>query len=334
MNSIGILGAGTWGLALARMLSRAGHQVTVWSALPSEIEELRRTRSNRNLPEMKLPEQIVLTTELRQACEQKDLLLFVVPSRFVRSTAAAAAPFIKEDQLIADAGKGLEAGTLLTLSEVITDELAKHGDHSRVRVVALSGPTHAEEVARDLPTTIVAACQDMTAAGRVQQIVMNSTMRVYTNSDIKGVELCGAMKNIIALACGISAGIGLGDNTKAALITRGLAEMTRLGTCFGCQEETFAGLAGMGDLVVTATSLHSRNNRCGYLIGQGYPAEEAVKKVGMVVEGLNALPAAMELSARCGVELPITQMVNSIVNGHIDPAEAVLALMNRDPKAE
>ena len=327
---IGVLGAGTWGMALTRMLCNIGHEVTVWSALPEEIDQLDRERTQKNLPGMTIPAAVRFTRDLADVCAGRDLLLFAVPSIFVRSTAERAARYIPEGQLIADVAKGLEAETLMTMSEVITDALPG----KRPTVVALSGPTHAEEVAQDLPTTIVAACADQTAAETVQAIFMNDVMRVYTNTDIRGVELCGALKNIIALAAGISSGIGYGDNAKAALITRGLAEITRLGEKLGCEPRTFAGLAGMGDLIVTATSRHSRNNRCGCLIGQGVRPDEAIRQVGMVVEGVNALDAAMKLSEKYDVEMPIVHAVDRVVHHNADPADQVRRLMNRDPKTE
>lgn len=329
MASIGVLGAGTWGVALARMLVNAGHEVTVWSALPAEIDELSRTRRQKNLPDMAIPEKTVFTKHLEEACAQKDLLLFAVPSVFVRATARAAAPYLGGNRLVADAAKGIEPDTLLTMTEVIRDELK-----NPAALVALSGPTHAEEVARDLPTTIVSASGDLKAAEAVQDVFMTPRFRVYTNPDVKGVELCGAVKNIIALAAGISAGLGYGDNTKAALITRGMAEITRLGVAMGCREQTFAGLAGIGDLIVTATSRHSRNNRCGELIGRGVPPEEAVRQVGMVVEGVNALPAAVALSRKYGVSMPITMAVSDVVRNGRSPGDAVMELMTRDRKAE
>ena len=332
MARIGILGAGTWGMALTRMLSLCGHSVIVWSALPEEIEEYRKTRRQPNLPDMIIPEEVCFTTSVQEVCTSKDLLLFVVPSVFVRSTAAAAAPYIPDGQLIVDAAKGIESGTLLTLTQVIADELQKAGRSARL--VALSGPTHAEEVAKDLPTTIVAASPDEEAALLVQQIFMNDVMRVYTNEDILGVELCGAMKNIIALASGAALGLGYGDNTKAALITRGMHEITMLGTAMGCDPGTFSGLAGIGDLIVTATSTHSRNNRCGHLIGQGVSPEEAIRQVGMVVEGINAIPAALQLQAKYNVEMPLVNAIDAVVNHNADPRETVHFLMTRAPRSE
>ena len=334
MKTIGVLGAGTWGMALARMLCVSGHDVTVWSAIGREIDEFSVTRKHPNLPNMTIPAGIRFTKEVAEVCADKDILLFAVPSVFVRSTAATARDHIPDGQIIVDVAKGIEADTLLSMSEVIGDELRRDGKHDHVKLVALSGPTHAEEVALDMPTVIVSACPDLEVAEKVQDIFMNTCMRVYTNSDILGVELCGALKNIIALASGISAGLGYGDNAKAALITRGMAEITRLGTAMGGREQTFGGLAGMGDLIVTATSEHSRNNRCGKLLGQGMAPAEAVKAVGMVVEGINALPAAVKLAERYQVELPIVMAVNAVVNESADPRETVARLMGRDKKNE
>lgn len=334
MQRIGVLGAGTWGMALARMLANSNHVVTVWSALEREITEFSASRKHPNLPGMVIPESIHFTKSIQEVCENKDILLMAVPSVFVRSTATQMRPFVADGQIIVDVAKGIEADSLLTMTEVIKDEINADKKHDHVKLVALSGPTHAEEVARDLPTTIVSACEDIEAAQAVQDIFMNSCMRVYTNTDIIGVELCGAMKNIIALAAGISSGLGYGDNAKAAIITRGMAEVTRLGMEMGCQEQTFRGLAGIGDLVVTATSVHSRNNRAGNLIGQGYTPEAAIKEVGMVVEGINAIPAAMKLAERYQVELPIIEAVNSIVNQGANTKDVVNGLMSRDKKLE
>lgn len=328
MKKIGVIGAGTWGIALSRMLSNAGYSVTVWSSLPEEIDKLASTRRQKNLPNMEIPDAIYFTKEIKQVCIEKDIILFAVPSVFVRSTAKIVAGYVPDGQIIVDVAKGIEPDTLMLMSEVIFSEIPQ------AKVVALSGPTHAEEVARDLPTTIVAAHEDISIAEYVQGIFTNPVMRVYTNTDVKGVELCGALKNIIALAAGISAGLGYGDNTKAALITRGLAEIERLGLKMGCLPETFSGLAGMGDLIVTATSKHSRNNRCGYLIGQGYEPGEAVKQVGMVVEGLNALPAAMKFAEKYEIEMPIITTVDAIVNHGMNPMSAVHELMGRDSISE
>ena len=330
MERIGVLGAGTWGMALARVLSNAGHQVTVWSALEKEVEEFSATRLHPNLPGMEIPKEIVFTKSVAEVCKEKSVLLFAVPSVFVRSTARSAAPYIEDGQIILDVAKGMEPKTHLTMTQVIADEIK----NPTVKLVAFSGPTHAEEVAKDLPTAIVAACEDLQVSEFVQTLFTDTCMRVYTNDDVFGVELCGAMKNVMALAAGVAAGIGYGDNTKAALITRGIAEIARLGVAMGCKMETFAGLTGIGDLIVTATSMHSRNNRCGILLGQGVPPQEAIKQVGMVVEGINALPAAMELKEKYKVEMPLTEAVNAVVNLGASPLEQVQKLMHRQIKAE
>ena len=315
MKRIGILGAGTWGMALARMLTVSGNDVLVWSAIEKEIDSLSTTRKHPNLPQMKIPDELRFTKSIEEVCKDKDILLFAVPSVFVRSTAAKARPYVADGQIIVDVAKGIEPDTLYTMTEILADELGKEGGPKGVRLVALSGPTHAEEVAIDLPTTIVSASKDMEAAAYVQEVFTNNVMRVYTNEDIKGVELSGAMKNVIALGVGISTGLGYGDNARAALITRGIAEIARLGVAMGCNVHTFAGLAGIGD-------------------GKGETPENAVKEVGMVVEGMNALPAALELAERYQVEMPIVQTVNAIVNKGMSAAEAVKSLMERGLKNE
>ena len=297
-RKIGILGAGTWGMALARMLCVSGNDVLVWSALGQEIDNLSTTRVHPNLPGMKIPQELKFTKSMEEVCTDKDILMFAVPSVFVRGTAAKARPYVADGQIIVDVAKGVEPDTLMTMTEILADELGKE------------------------------------AARYVQEVFNNTCMRVYTNPDIKGVELSGAMKNVIALGVGISTGLGYGDNARAALITRGIAEIARLGVAMGCNVHTFAGLAGIGDLIVTATSMHSRNNRAGILIGKGKSPAEAVKEVGMVVEGMNALPAALELAEKYQVEMPIVQTVDAIVNHGMSAAEAVRALMDRGLKNE
>lgn len=334
MKQIGVLGAGTIGMSMARMLCNSGNDVLVWSAIESELEECETTRKHYNLPGMTLPEGIRYTRDIAEVCRGKDLLMFAIPSVFIRSAVNTAREYIPDGQIIADVGKGIEPDTLFTMSQIIKDELGKDGRHDHVKIVALSGPTHAEEIALDIPTTIVSACEDLQAAEYVQEICSNPNMRVYTNADVSGIELCGALKNVIALACGISTGIGFGDNTKAALITRGMAEITRLGLKMGCMEQTFYGLAGMGDLIVTATSMHSRNNKCGMYIGQGKSVDEAVREVGQVVEGLNTLPAALQLAEKYDVEMPIVSALGSIVNDGADPLDVVSMLMGRELKSE
>ena len=329
-NKAAVLGAGTWGIALARMLANAGKEVTVWSALEDEVINLQNTNRHPKLPGVEFPETIHYTADIKKACSKKEIIVFAVPSVYVRSTARTAAPHITESQIVVDVAKGIEADTLMTMTEIIADELK----NPAIPLVALSGPTHAEEVSRDLPTTIVAASKDEEAAVTVQNFFSTSFMRVYTNSDVKGVEICGAIKNIMALAAGISTGLGYGDNAKAAIITRGLAELSRIGMKIGCDFQTFSGLAGMGDMIVTCTSEHSRNNRCGYLIGTGLKPDEAVKEVGMVVEGINALPAAMRMAKECGEDAPIIRAVNSVVFENADPHEAVRTLFGRELKSE
>lgn len=332
MTKIAVFGAGTWGIALARLLAANGRDVTVWSAIPAELKSLAETHRHPNLPGMELPADMHFTADIAEACKGRDILLFAVPSPFVRATAKKAAPHIAEGQIIVDVAKGVEDKTLMTMSEIIEDELAKV--HRTARVVALSGPTHAEEVARDMPTLIVAACSDADAAKAVQKVFNTPNFRVYTNTDRRGTELGGAVKNIIALAVGIALGLGYGDNAKAALITRGNAELTRLGLAMGCRPETFAGLSGMGDLIVTCTSMHSRNLHAGMLIGRGMDPEDAKKEVGQVVEGINALPAACRLAALYKVEMPIVQSVACILDGKLAARDALNALMNRDLKHE
>lgn len=332
MSTIAVFGAGTWGIALARLLAVNGHDVTVWSALPEELVPLRETRRHKNLPGMELPAGIHYTADIAAACRGRDLLLFAVPSPYVRATARRAAPHIPAGQLIVDVAKGVEEKTLFTMSEIIEDELAAR--NTAATVVALSGPTHAEEVARDLPTAIVAGCADEDAARRVQAAFTTPTFRVYTNPDRRGVELGGAVKNVIALAVGIALGLGYGDNAKAALITRGNAELARLGTAMGCDPKTFAGLSGMGDLIVTCTSMHSRNLHAGMLLGRGMSAEQAKTEVGQVVEGMNALPAARRLAKKYKVEMPIVETVGLMMDGKLRAGDAMAALMGRDLKRE
>ena len=332
MTKIAVFGAGTWGIALARLLAVNGRDVTVWSAIPAELKSLSTTRRHPNLPGMELPSAMHYTADIAEACTGRDILLFAVPSPFVRSTAKKAAKYIPDGQLIVDVAKGVEDKTLMTMSEIIEDELAKA--KRTARVVALSGPTHAEEVARDMPTLIVAASEDEAAAKAVQKAFTAPSFRVYTNTDRLGTELGGAVKNVIALAVGIALGLGYGDNAKAALITRGNAELTRLGLAMGCKPETFAGLSGMGDLIVTCTSMHSRNLHAGMLLGRGKTAEEAKAEVGQVVEGINALPAACRLAKKYRVEMPIVQSVDAILSGKLEARNALAALMGRGLKHE
>ena len=328
---IGILGSGTWGTALANLLISIGHEVTLWSKFESELEYIASNHAHKNLPGVVINEQIKLTSNLEAAICGQDVIVMAVPSPFVRQTARLIKDYVKEGQIIVTVAKGVEKGTLMTTSEIIHDEL-KEKD---LPVEALSGPTHAEEVAIGLPTLIVSACEDIKAAEQIQDIFYSSKcLRVYTNQDIKGVEICGALKNIIAIAAGMSDGLGFGDNAKAALITRGLREITKIGLAVGANINTFSGLTGIGDIVVTATSVHSRNHKAGYLLGQGYSLEETLEKVGMVVEGLNSLEAAIELEQKYGLNLPIIDTVSAIISGKTSVKEAVPALFGRSKKDE
>lgn len=333
MARVGVLGAGTWGTALARMLALNGHETALWSPRPRDIDALAKTHYHKHLEGVRIPETILLTKDAREACAEKDLIVFALPSVAIRQTAQTVKPYLRDGQILVSVAKGMEADTLLTMTGIINDVL-EEGRQERFHYAALSGPTHAEEVARDLPSAIVAACREDRVARTVQDVFMNSSMRVYRSSDLLGVELCGALKNVIAIAAGACVGMGFGDNTRAALVTRGMAEIKRLGLKMGCRPETFDGLAGIGDMIVTSTSLHSRNMRAGMLIGQGMEPKKAVESIGMVVEGINALPAALELADRYQVELPITFAVDAVVNGGQDPRRVVLDLMMRDKKAE
>ena len=328
MAKITVLGGGTWAIGLTIQLATAGHDVTVWSALESEIEMLSSTHAHVNLPGATIPDSVKYTLDDKEAVTDKDILVMAVASSFTRRTAKRLAPLVKDGQIIVDVAKGIEEGTLKTLSEQINDEIPG------ARVVALSGPTHAEEVSRYMPTTIVASSPDKEVAKYIQDVFMTDTLRVYTSSDIKGVELGGSLKNVVALAAGITDGLGYGDNAKAALITRGIAEISRLGVKMGCRPETFSGLTGMGDLIVTCASMHSRNRRCGILLGQGKSLEEAQKEVGMVVEGIYSAKAAIELGKKYEVSLPIIEQVNLILFEGKDAGTAVKELMLREKKDE
>lgn len=334
MNKVSIIGAGTWGIALANMLCDTHCKVTVWSALPQEIDYIQQHHRHPKLKDVPIHQAMDLTKDLKEAVEASEVLVLAVPSVFVRSTCQAMAPYIKPSQLIVDVAKGIEKDTLFTMSELIHEELNRVISFDYDHIIALSGPTHAEEVSVGMPSTLVAACVNEDHAKHIQELFTSPYMRVYTNTDIKGVELCGALKNVIALAAGISHGLGYGDNATAALVTRGISEMSRLGIAMGASIHTFYGLAGLGDLVVTCTSRHSRNNQCGTYIGQGASIQEAIDKVGMVVEGLNALDAAYLLGVNHHCELPIINAVYRVVHFNLSPKEAVAQLYNRENKAE
>lgn len=329
MSEVGVIGAGSWGIALASLLYKNGHQVTVWSALPDEIEMLKANHEHMDkLPGVKLPKEMDFTTDLKEAVTGKEVLVLAVPSPFTRSTASKMREFVIPGQVIVNVAKGVEEHTLMTLSEIVEEEIPK------AQVAVLSGPSHAEEVGKGIPTTIVVGAKRRATAEMLQKLFMNDVFRVYTSSDVLGMELGGALKNVVALAAGIADGLGYGDNSKAALITRGIAEITRLGVAMGARPETFGGLTGIGDLIVTCASMHSRNRRAGILIGQGKSMEEAMKEVKMVVEGVYSAKAAMELAKKYDIQIPIIEQVNKILFEQKPADEAVRDLMLRDAKIE
>lgn len=321
--NIAVLGSGGWGTALAMLLLENGHNVTLWSYLEEESRTLRETGENPLLPGVKLPAGLTYTTDLSCAAGQ-DVVVFATPSFAVRATAEQVKPFLRQGMTLVSVSKGIEKGTSLRMTQIIRQST---GD--LCPVVALSGPSHAEEVARGVPTAVVAACEDRGSAELVQDLFLNPRFRVYSSSDVLGVELGAALKNVIALCSGACTGMHCGDNTKAMLMTRGLAETARLGVALGGKRDTFAGLAGMGDLIVTCTSMNSRNYRAGILIGQGVPVEEAIRRIGAVVEGYYAVDSARELAAQAGVEMPITQAAYQVLYQGRDPRAVLEELMRR-----
>lgn len=329
MADISVIGAGSWGTALAVLLHRNGHHVTVWSIVEAEIEMLKTEREHKDkLPGVKLPEDMEFTTDLQAAVEGKDVLVLAVPSPYTRSTSHNMRPYVKDGQLIVNVAKGIEEKTLLTLSQIIEEELPQ------AEVAVLSGPSHAEEVGRGIPTTIVVGAKKKVTAEYLQNVFMNEVFRVYISPDVLGIELGAALKNVVALAAGIADGLGYGDNTKAALITRGITEIARLGVAMGGRFETFCGLTGIGDLIVTCASMHSRNRRAGILIGKGYTMQQAMDEVKMVVEGVYSAKAAMGLAKKYNVQIPIIEQVNSVLFDGQLADEAVKNLMLRDKKIE
>lgn len=327
MAKIAVLGSGGWGCALAIMAAKHSNDVTVWSVFPEEIKKLEHDREHKALlPGVKFPENLILTDDI-SCVKNKDLVILAVPSFAVRSTAGMLKGILDRGQIITNVAKGFEPDTLLRLSEVIASELPQS------RIVVLSGPSHAEEVSRGTPTTVVASSNDLDAATKVQVMLMNPSFRVYVNSDVIGVELGGALKNIIALAAGVVDGLELGDNTKAALMTRGLSEIARLGCAMGAKNETFAGLAGVGDLIVTCCSMHSRNRRAGILIGKGVASTDAIKQVGMV-EGYPATAAAYKIANQYNVEMPITEQCYHVLYEGKNPRQALYDLMERPKQHE
>ena len=329
MANVGVLGAGSWGTALSVLLSDNGHRVTVWSIDENEVKMLNEKREHElKLPGVKLPDDMVITGDLGSTIRGRDFLVLAVPSPFTRSTAKKMSPFVAEGQIIVDVAKGIEESTLMTLSRQIEQEIPQ------ADVAVLSGPSHAEEVGRRLPTTCVIGARTRKTAEYLQSMFISNVFRVYTSPDILGIELGGSLKNVIALAAGIADGLGYGDNTKAALITRGIAEIARLGVKMGGKIETFTGLTGIGDLIVTCASVHSRNRKAGYLIGQGMSMQEAMDEVKMVVEGVYSAKAAAQLAKKYEVSMPIVDEVNAVLFEGKSPAEAVNDLMMRESRSE
>jgi len=326
--NIAVIGSGTWGCALAAILKDRGNNVTLWSYFKEESETLKNTRAIKNLPDFLMPSGICYTSDIKEATEDKDVIVMVTPSSAISDTAEAMSPFVKNGAVIVCASKGFDSKTQKTLTETIKEKIPQ------AEVAALSGPSHAEEVAKKMPTTLVAASESKKVRESLQELFMTDYLRIYTNEDILGVEIGGALKNIIALCAGISDGLGLGDNAKAALMTRGISEISRLGVAMGAKVSTFAGLSGIGDLIVTCTSMHSRNRRAGILIGQGKTKDEAMQEVNMVVEGVFAAKEAHKLSQKYNVEMPITQEVYSVLFEGKKAKDAVFDLMTRDRKDE
>ena len=329
LAKISVMGTGSWGTALAILLYNNGHQVMLWSAHPEKAVSLNETREDSGkLPGVKIPEGIVITSDDKAALTDVDVTVFASPSAYIRKVSRRLAPYVRQRQIIVNVAKGVEEKTLMPVCDIIKEEIPQ------ADVCVLSGPSHAEEVGRGLPTTCVISAHTQETAEYLQSIFMSPVFRVYTTPDILGVELGGALKNVIALAAGTADGLGYGDNTKAALITRGITEIGRLGKKMGAQMETFYGLSGIGDLIVTCASKHSRNRKAGYLIGQGYTMEEAMKEVQMVVEGVYSARAARELAEKYEVEMPIITEVNRVLFEGKSAAEAVMDLMLRDKKVE
>lgn len=329
MKNITVIGSGSWGTALAMILTKHGHTVKMWARSQNAVDEINQKHTiHKYLPGIILPDTLTATTDRAAALEGAEIVISAVPSRAVRQTMTDFAPLLLPNMVIVNVAKGLEDGSLLRLSQVIQECVPQ------CEVCVLSGPSHAEEVAREIPTTCLIASENEEVAKMVQSEFMNPRFRIYTNTDVIGVEMGAALKNIIALAAGINDGLGFGDNSKAALMTRGIAEMKRLGIAMGGKAETFAGLSGIGDLIVTCTSMHSRNRRAGILLGQGKSLQETLDTVQMVVEGVNTVQAACHLADKYHVDLPITRAINDVLFHGKNVETAVLELMTRDSKPE
>ena len=328
MAKVAVLGGGSWGIALSVLLHKNGHEITIWSALEKEIEMLSTEHEHKMLPGVKLAEDMIFTTDEAEAVKDKDMLVMAVASSYTRETAKRFKEFVAPGQIIVNVAKGIEEDTVMTLTEIIEQEIPQ------ATVAVLSGPSHAEEVGRGVPTTIVVGAKKKSTAEYIRSLFMNEVFRVYISPDVLGIELGGSLKNVVALAAGIADGLGYGDNTKAALITRGITEIGRLGMAMGGRYETFSGLTGIGDLIVTCASMHSRNRRAGILIGQGKSMEEAMSEVKMVVEGVYSAKAAMQLAKKYNVQLPIIEQVNAVLFEGKSADQAVRDLMLRDKKIE
>lgn len=327
MKKIAIIGSGSWGVALAIHLAKLGNNIKIWSFMQEEADLINNERKCKFLPEVTIPDTIYCTTSYEEAIEGSDIILHVTPSKFTRNTVKRYKEFVK-DQIVVICTKGFEKETLSTLDVVLKEEIPN------VKLAILSGPSHAEEVSKSVPTAMVIASKSNEIANQLRDIFMNESMRVYTSQDVQGVELGGTLKNIIAFCAGVTAGIGLGDNTFAALITRGLCEISRLGVALGGKSDTFYGLTGLGDLIVTCISEHSRNRTAGKLMGQGKTLEEAREQIGMVIEGVDNIEVAYELSKKYNVDMPIVNAVYNMLYNDLDPKEAVTILMTRDKKSE
>jgi len=326
---IGIIGAGSWGTALSNLLAGSGLRVSIWDVDKELLKSISLTHeNNKYLPGRRIHESIEIAETSYDCVKDADFVVTAAPSQHFRSALSSALPGMKDDAIIVNVAKGIEIGSLKTLSAISSEVAPKH------KYAVLSGPSHAEEVADGMPTTVTAASADPETAEAVQDVFMTDRFRIYTQSDIIGVELGGALKNIIALGAGIVVGMGYGDNTNAALMTRGITEMARLGQHMGANPETFYGLSGIGDLIVTCTSIHSRNRKCGIMIGQGVEPDVAIARVGMIVEGIPTAEAAKELADKLGVEMPITEAISRVVSGEVPPDVAMAALMTRDKKHE
>ena len=331
MAKISVIGSGGWGIALTILLHKNGHDLTIWSFDKKEAEELKKTRQNKTkLPNILLPEDVKVTDDLREAVDNKDILILAVPSKAIRSVSKSLKNIIKDNQIVVNVAKGLEEDTLETMTDIIEEELKDKNP----KVAVLSGPSHAEEVGRGIPTTCVVSAHNKELTLYLQNVFMNPSFRVYTSPDMLGVEIGGALKNVIALAAGIADGLNYGDNTKAALITRGIKEISSLGVAMGGEQSTFYGLTGLGDLIVTCASMHSRNRRAGILLGQGKTLDEAIKEVNMVVEGVYSAKSALMAAKKYNVEIPIIEQVNAVLFENKNAAEAVNELMIRDKKLE